>query len=194
MYRVALDASPQRQGLAAALSVIIFLIVAVISAIGFKYTKAYEEVRVSTGDGTYEEGIYSVGKYPAAGMVEVFSADKPYVSQRRRPFGRWFRETGWRHIVGVLALLFALFPVWFVVLAAFSESASLTNQRLWPESFTLRQFRTLLDNYPFWQWFFNSLVISPSRRRVRCCSPRRRRSPSPGCASVAAGQDCSACC
>jgi arabinogalactan oligomer / maltooligosaccharide transport system permease protein len=45
VYRVALDTSPQRQGLAAALSVIIFLIVAVISAIGFKYTKAYEEVR-----------------------------------------------------------------------------------------------------------------------------------------------------
>lgn len=45
VYRVALDASPQRQGLAAALSVMIFLIVAVISAVGFKYTKAYEEVR-----------------------------------------------------------------------------------------------------------------------------------------------------
>lgn len=45
VYRIALDASPQRQGLAAALSVLIFLIVAVLSAIGFRYTKAYEEVR-----------------------------------------------------------------------------------------------------------------------------------------------------
>jgi arabinogalactan oligomer/maltooligosaccharide transport system permease protein len=45
VYRVALDASPQRQALAAALSVLIFIIVAVISAVGFKYTKAYEEVR-----------------------------------------------------------------------------------------------------------------------------------------------------
>jgi arabinogalactan oligomer/maltooligosaccharide transport system permease protein len=45
VYRVALDASPQRQGLAAALSVVVFIIVAVISAIGFKYTKAYEEVK-----------------------------------------------------------------------------------------------------------------------------------------------------
>ena len=33
------------QGLASALSVLIFIIVAAISAIGFKYTKAYEEVR-----------------------------------------------------------------------------------------------------------------------------------------------------
>lgn len=74
--------------------------------------------------------------------------------------GRWFREVGWRHIVGVLALLFALFPVWFVVLAAFSDSASLSNQKLWPETLTLRQFRQLLDTYPFWRWFFNSLAIS----------------------------------
>ena len=45
MYRVALDASPQRQGLAAALSVLIFIIVAAISALGFKYTKTFEEAR-----------------------------------------------------------------------------------------------------------------------------------------------------
>ncbi|WP_116999560.1 sugar ABC transporter permease [Desertimonas flava] len=73
---------------------------------------------------------------------------------------RWARELGWRHVVGVAALVFALFPVWFVVIAAFSDSASLSNQRLWPETFTLRQLRTLLDSYPFWSWFRNSLVIS----------------------------------
>jgi arabinogalactan oligomer / maltooligosaccharide transport system permease protein len=43
-YRIALDAEPKLQGLAAGLSVAIFMIVAVLSAIGFKYTKTYEEV------------------------------------------------------------------------------------------------------------------------------------------------------
>ncbi len=56
--------------------------------------------------------------------------------------------------------MFALFPVWFVVIAAFSESSSLSSQTLWPETLTLRQYHTLVDNYPFWQWFFNSLAIS----------------------------------
>ena len=74
--------------------------------------------------------------------------------------GRWFRRTGWRHVVGVLALFFALFPVWFVVIAAFSESASLSSQTLWPESFTLKQLDKLLDTYPYWQWIVNSLTIS----------------------------------
>lgn len=74
--------------------------------------------------------------------------------------GRSFRQVGWRHLVGVITLVFALFPVWFVVLAAFSNSSSLSNQKLWPESFTLRQYRKLIDGYPFWTWFRNSLGIS----------------------------------
>ncbi len=115
---------------------------------------------MTTDDRTYEEGIYSVGKYPAAGMASLFEKTTTHVPQRRRSFGRWFQETGWRHVVGVLALIFALFPVWFVVLAAFSPSASLSNQKLWPETFTLRQYHTLVDNYPYWQWFWNSLAIS----------------------------------
>jgi arabinogalactan oligomer/maltooligosaccharide transport system permease protein len=79
---------------------------------------------------------------------------------RSRGAGRWFSQTGWRHVVGVAALIFALFPVWFVVLAAFSGSSALSNQKLWPDVFTLRQYRKLIDEYPFWQWFVNSLVIS----------------------------------
>ncbi len=44
-YRIALGGEPKRQGLASALSVLIFIIVAALSAIGFKYTKSYEEIR-----------------------------------------------------------------------------------------------------------------------------------------------------
>ena len=33
----------------------------------------------------------------------------------RKPFsfGRWFRATGWRHIVGIVMVVFALFPIVF---------------------------------------------------------------------------------
>lgn len=79
------------------------------------------------------------------------------------PPGRWrrmFVATGWRHIVGLLMLVFALFPVWFVLVAAFSRNGTLSGQRLIPEEFTTRQYSRLVDNYPFWRWFFNSLFIS----------------------------------
>jgi arabinogalactan oligomer/maltooligosaccharide transport system permease protein len=74
--------------------------------------------------------------------------------------GRWFTQVGWRHLVGLATLVFALVPVWFVVLAAFAPTASLSSQKLWPESFTLDQLRNLIDDYPYWNWFFNSLAIS----------------------------------
>lgn len=80
--------------------------------------------------------------------------------QPRLTFRRWLTLLGWRHVVAFCALLFALFPVWFVVLAAFSPVASLSGQRLWPETLTVRQYHRLVDQYPFWRWFFNSLFIS----------------------------------
>ena len=62
---------------------------------------------------------------------------------------RWFVATGWRHGVGIAMLVFALFPVWFVVLAAFSKSSALSSQNLWPEAFTLRQYHKVntYDNF-----------------------------------------------
>ena len=44
-FRVALDGEPKRQALAAALTVVIFLIVGTLGALGFKATKTFEEVR-----------------------------------------------------------------------------------------------------------------------------------------------------
>ncbi len=39
----------------------------------------------------------------------------PYVPPRRPfNFGRWFRATGWRHVVGIVMVVFALFPIVFV--------------------------------------------------------------------------------
>jgi arabinogalactan oligomer/maltooligosaccharide transport system permease protein len=73
---------------------------------------------------------------------------------------RWFVRTGWRHAVGIAMLFFALFPVWFVIIAALSDNGTLSSQTLVPESVTLEQYRTLVDNYPYWQWFFNSLAVS----------------------------------
>jgi arabinogalactan oligomer/maltooligosaccharide transport system permease protein len=69
-------------------------------------------------------------------------------------------RTGWRHLVGLLALVFALFPVWIVLIAAFSEQGTLSTQTLVPESLSTRQFDELVADYPFWRWLLNSMLIS----------------------------------
>lgn len=73
----------------------------------------------------------------------------------------WFRDTGWRHLVGVVVSVFALFPLIWVVSAAFSNTG-LSSQKVIPDTVTLDNFRTLMSEEghpPFWRWMFNSVFI-----------------------------------
>ena len=78
-------------------------------------------------------------------------------ARHRRPFGLWFKQTGWRHLFAWLALAFALFPVIWVISAAFSEG-NLSSQTLIPENPNLDNFRVLFQE-SFWRWFYNSMFI-----------------------------------
>jgi arabinogalactan oligomer / maltooligosaccharide transport system permease protein len=82
-------------------------------------------------------------------------------SGTRRGLGGWFVNTGWRHVVALLMLVFALFPVYWVVVGSFDKSGSLSSQELVPsaDDLGLQNYRTLFDTTDFWTWFRNSLVI-----------------------------------
>lgn len=80
---------------------------------------------------------------------------------RRQPVGRWFRQTGWRHLVAIAALAFALLPVMWVLSAALTDG-NLSSQTLIPREPTLDNFRALMTepgHPPFWSWFMNSMLI-----------------------------------
>jgi arabinogalactan oligomer/maltooligosaccharide transport system permease protein len=82
-------------------------------------------------------------------------------SGTHRGFGRWFFDTGWRHLVAVIAVLFAIFPLVWVISAAFSNG-SLSSQKLIPDHLSLDNFRVLMSkpgHPPFWRWFFNSMFV-----------------------------------
>ena len=49
------------------------------------------------------------------------------IKAERMPFGRWFRIVGWRHIVVILFVLWALFPAFYVISVAFSGGSTLTS-------------------------------------------------------------------
>jgi arabinogalactan oligomer / maltooligosaccharide transport system permease protein len=85
------------------------------------------------------------------------ASDAPTFVHNRRSFGAWFRQTGWRHLFALLALGFALFPVLWVISAAFSDG-NLNSQELIPAEPSLENFRTLFEQ-PFWRWFWNSMFI-----------------------------------
>ncbi len=74
--------------------------------------------------------------------------------------GGWFRQVGWRHIVGIIALVFAIFPILFVVSAAFNPLGTLSSSSLIPRNASTENFTKLFETTSFWRWFGNSLVIA----------------------------------
>ncbi|MEM9651744.1 MAG: sugar ABC transporter permease [Actinomycetota bacterium] len=81
---------------------------------------------------------------------------------RRRSFGRWFRELGWRHLVGVLALAFSLFPVLFIVSSSFNAAGTLNSSGLIPSEFSTINYRDLLNgtDAPYLDWLWNTMLVA----------------------------------
>jgi arabinogalactan oligomer/maltooligosaccharide transport system permease protein len=80
----------------------------------------------------------------------------------RQPFVRWFRRVGWRHLVGVVALVFALFPVLFIVSSSLNASGTLSGSGLWPSNVSLINYRELLNGTeaPYVDWLLNTLFVA----------------------------------
>lgn len=81
--------------------------------------------------------------------------------QNRMPFGRWFREIGWRHVVGVLALMFAAFPILYVISASLNPLGTVASTSLIPTRVSLVNYQTLLsgDKGPFTRWYLNTMIV-----------------------------------
>ncbi len=82
-----------------------------------------------------------------------------------------FKDTWWRHLVGVLAVCAALFPVVYIVSSSFNSNNSLQSAQVIPTHVTLHNFGNLLHNTvsgntgakqdaPYPNWFLNSMLIS----------------------------------
>jgi len=72
----------------------------------------------------------------------------------------WFQRTGWRHIVALVAIVFALVPISFVVSAAFNPLGTLSSTSLLPTTFSTDNFTNIVTKTDFPKWFFNSILIS----------------------------------
>jgi len=84
----------------------------------------------------------------------------PHVVKLGSAKGGWFRQVGWRHIVGIIALFFALFPILFVVSAAFNPIGTLSSSTIIPRNASFENFSRLFSETSFWRWFLNSIIIS----------------------------------
>ena len=80
----------------------------------------------------------------------------------RSPANKWMREVGWRHLVGLLALVFSLFPVVFIIISSINPNGALAGAAIIPESVTLDNYRDLLNGVdaPYADWFLNTMYVA----------------------------------
>jgi arabinogalactan oligomer/maltooligosaccharide transport system permease protein len=92
------------------------------------------------------------------------AADRAVATAARKPAPkrRLLRDTWWRHLVGAAAAVFALFPIVYIVSAAFNDSDSLSSASVWPERPSLHNFGQILHNpdAPYVSWYLNTLWIA----------------------------------
>jgi arabinogalactan oligomer / maltooligosaccharide transport system permease protein len=78
----------------------------------------------------------------------------------RMSFGKWLRRKGWKHLVGMVVVVYALFPLVYVLSGSVSTGTSFTSSFF--TTFTLDNYAALFDDpyRPFANWFVNTLFIS----------------------------------
>jgi len=72
----------------------------------------------------------------------------------------WFGAVGWRHVVALVACVWALFPIVFVVSAAFNPQGTLSSTDVIPNGASFDNFKNLFATTDFAWWFLNSIVIA----------------------------------
>ncbi|WP_168627825.1 sugar ABC transporter permease [Cryobacterium sp. BB307] len=89
--------------------------------------------------------------------------DRPTpIPQRRKPLARRFAETGWRHVIGVVAVIFAVFPLVYVLSASLNPNGTLVGSNALFRTVDLGNYFRLFDSpqQPYGAWFMNTLLVA----------------------------------
>lgn len=84
-----------------------------------------------------------------------------HATQPRRSARRWARETGWRHIVGIIMTVFCAFPLLYVLSASLNPGGTLVTANSVFSSFDFGSYVELFNRpqQPYAAWFGNTMLI-----------------------------------
>ena len=77
---------------------------------------------------------------------------------------KWLRQDLWRHLIGIFVSIFALFPLYLVVISSFSSNGSLQLTSFIPTEISFKNYEKLFNDptIPYLIWVKNSLIIAGS--------------------------------
>lgn len=79
----------------------------------------------------------------------------------KMPFKKWLRELGWRHLIGIAIVIFAAFPLVYVLSASLNPGGTLTGSNQLFRQLSLENYVTLLSDArrPYAAWFLNTMIV-----------------------------------
>jgi arabinogalactan oligomer/maltooligosaccharide transport system permease protein len=76
---------------------------------------------------------------------------------------RWFTQVGWKHLVGLFVIVFATFPLVYILSTSLTKMGNIENFTLFRQ-FYLGNYKDLLTStdYPYVKWMKNTLILAGS--------------------------------
>ena len=74
----------------------------------------------------------------------------------------WVKEYGWRHLIALIFVTFAVYPILFVATNSIADFANLTKSKLIPDALTLKHYKLLSSDplVPYFKWLYNTYKVA----------------------------------
>ncbi|QWW19013.1 ABC transporter permease subunit [Schaalia sp. 19OD2882] len=95
-------------------------------------------------------------------MSTTTASSKPQKLHTSLTGWRWVSEVGWRHVVGVLVIIYCVVPLLYVLSVSLVPNATLTGSNQLFTSFSADNYIALgqRNGGQYWNWIVNSLIVS----------------------------------
>ena len=83
------------------------------------------------------------------------------VRTNKKSFGQWFKEVGWKHIVAWILMVYATFPILYIISTSLTDFGGIENSALF-QQFHWQNYLELMHDpsYPFPRWMLNTIIIA----------------------------------
>lgn len=83
-------------------------------------------------------------------------------ANRNTPFSKRFKSQWWRHLLGIIAVVFAAFPLVYVLSASLAPGGTLTGSNKLFSQTDFSNYSKLVSDpvRPYAQWYLNTLIIA----------------------------------
>ncbi len=94
-------------------------------------------------------------------MTTITAKPLKHGKAKRGGIIRWFRQVGWKHLIGLFFIAFSTFPLLYILSTSLTKAGNIENYTLFRQ-FYLGNYTDLLksSDYPFVIWMKNTLILA----------------------------------